>query len=101
MTHLVAKGLLLDLQILDNKARVAYKEAITFEWNAKHQLVPPDMHRPNRAERAICTFKDNFLAIFAGVDSVFPPYLWNLLLQQAELTLNLLRHTTLNPRICA
>jgi hypothetical protein len=48
-------------------------------------------------------FKDHFLAILAGVNSTFPlpPYLWDLLLPQAELTLNLLCQATLNPRISA
>jgi hypothetical protein len=101
MTRLAARGLSVDLQILDNEASAAYKDAITFKWNATFQLVPPDMHRRNRAERAIRTFKDHFLAILAGVDAAFPPYLWDLLLPQAELTLNLLRQSTLNPRISA
>jgi hypothetical protein len=57
------------------------------------------MHCQNRAECAIHTFKDHFLAILADADSAFPPYLWDLLLPQAELTLNLLRQATLNPRI--
>ncbi len=99
MTPLAARGLLVDLQILDNKASVPYKEAITLKWNAKFQLVPQDMHSQNRAERAICTFKDHFLAILAGVDSANPPNLWDLLLPQAKLTLNLLRQAMLNPRI--
>jgi hypothetical protein len=98
MMHLATWGLSIDLQILDNKASAAYKEAITFNWNAPFQLVPPDMHRRIWAERAIRTFKDHFLAILAGVDSAFPPYLWDLLLPQAKLTLNLLQHATLNPR---
>ncbi len=34
MTCLAARGLSFDLQILDNKASSAYKEAITFKWNA-------------------------------------------------------------------
>jgi hypothetical protein len=55
----------------------------------------------NWAEHAICTFKDHFLATLAGIDSAFPPYLWDLLLPQAELTLNLLRQATLNPKIIA
>jgi hypothetical protein len=99
MTRLAARGLSVDLQILDNEASSAYKEAITFKWNATFQLVPTDMHRRNRAERAIRTFKDNFLAILAGVDAAFPPYLWDLLLPQEELTLNHLWQSTLNPRI--
>jgi hypothetical protein len=101
MTGLSARGVLVDLQTHDNKASVAYKEAITFKWNAKFQLVPSDMHRQNRDERAVCTFKDHFMAILAGIYSAFPPYLWDLLLPQAELTLNLLRQAMLNPRIRA
>jgi hypothetical protein len=101
MTHLAAQGLLVDLQILDNKASVAYKHTITVTWQAKFQLVPPDMHPCNRAERAIRTFIDHFLSILGGVDAFFPPYLWDLLLPQAELTLNLLRQLALNPRISA
>jgi hypothetical protein len=99
MTCLAARGLLVDLQILDNEASAAYKHAITVTWQAKFQLVPPDMHRCNWAERAIRTFIDHFLSILAGVDASFPPYLWDLLLPQAELTLNLLRQLALNPRI--
>jgi hypothetical protein len=101
MTRLAAQGLSVDLQIPENKASATYKEAITFKWNATFQLVPPDMHHHNCAERAIHTFKDHFLAILAGVNSAFPPYLWDLLLPQAKRTLNLLRQATLNPQISA
>jgi hypothetical protein len=78
MTHLAARGLSVDLQNLDNKPSSSYKEAITFKWNTTFQLVPPDMHRQNWAEHAICMFKDHFLAILAGVNAAFPPYLWDL-----------------------
>jgi hypothetical protein len=101
MTQLTARGLAVDLQILDNEASAASKEANTFKWNTKFKLVPPDMHCRNQAERAIHTFKNHFLLILVGVDAAFPPYLWDLLLPQAELTLNLLRQATLNPRISA
>jgi hypothetical protein len=40
MTRLAACGLSIDLQILDNKASFAYKEAIIFKWNTTFQLVP-------------------------------------------------------------
>ncbi len=98
MTCLAARFFLVDLQILNNKASAAYKEAITFNWNAKFQLVPLDIHHQNRAECAICTFKDHFLAILAGIYSAFPQYLWDLFLPQAKLTLNL-HQAMLNPKI--
>jgi hypothetical protein len=96
MPCLVARGLAVDLQILDNEASAAYKRAITVTWQASFQLVPLNMHRCNQAEHAIRTFNDHFLAILAGVDSTFPPYFWDLLLPQAELTLNLLQQLALN-----
>jgi hypothetical protein len=99
MTCLAAHGLSMDLQILDNKASAAYKQAITFTWQAKFQLVPPDMHCCNHAERAIWTFKSHFLSILPGVDPSFPPYIWDRLLLQAELTLNLLQQSSFNPWI--
>jgi hypothetical protein len=48
-----------------------------------------------------CRPLSHFLAILAGVDAAFPPYLWDLHLSQAKLTLNLLRQSTLNPWISA
>jgi hypothetical protein len=54
MTRLAVRVLSVDLQILDNKASSAYKEAIVFKWNATFQLVPPDMHCHNWVERFIC-----------------------------------------------
>ena len=57
------------------------------------------MHRLNSAEREIRTFKAHFLAIFAGVYPYFPRRLWDHLLPQTELTLNLLRQATANPAI--
>jgi hypothetical protein len=101
MTRLTARGLSVDLNIRDNKASADFKRVITETWRAKIQLVPPDMHHRNKAERMICHFKNIFLSILAGVDAAFPPYLWDLLLPQAELTINLLRQATANPKISA
>ena len=61
------------------------------------QLVPPHMHRRNAAERAIHTFKAHFISILAGVSTSYPQNLWDLLLPQTELTLNLLRPSTVDP----
>ena len=55
------------------------------------------MHQSNAAEQAICTFKSHFIAILAGVAPYFPRNLWDLLLPQIELTLNLIRQSTLDP----
>ena len=59
------------------------------------------MHRRNLAERDICIFKAHFLAILSGVDPNFPKYMWDKLLVQTELTINLIRQVTLDPSMSA
>ena len=62
-------------------------------------LVPSDNHRRNLAERAIQTFKNHFKSILAGVDNSFPMRLWDRLLPQMILTLNLLQQSNGVPAI--
>ena len=101
MQRLKDKYLLVDLQVLDNECSKEYKKLMREKWRVTYQLIPPGMHRRNAAEKAIRTFKAHFLAILAGVADHFPCHLWDLLLSQAELTLNLLRQTSKNPKISA
>eukprot|EP00804_Cyclotella_cryptica_P025772 CCRYP_002950-RA/>CCRYP_002950-RA protein AED:0.35 eAED:0.35 QI:0/-1/0/1/-1/1/1/0/132 len=101
MTRLRDRGHLVEHQILDNKASKDYRHAITQEWKATYQLVPPNVHSANATKRAIRTFKAHFLSILAGIDPTFPNYLWDKLLPQTELTLNLLCQSTLAPAISA
>ncbi len=65
------------------------------------QLVPPGIHWRNAAERAIRTFKNHFIAALCSVDKNFPIHLWDQLLPQAEITLNLLRGSRINPKLSA
>ena len=101
MANITKRGHGVDLQILDNECSAAYKLQIEEKWGAKIQLVPPDVHRRNIAERAIHTFKAHFLYILAGVSDAFPNFLWDCLLPQTELTLNLLRQSNIAPSISA
>ncbi len=88
-TRLTANGMVKPTtHILDNEASEAYKAEI--RKNCTIQLVPPDNHRRNLAERAIQTFKNHFKAVIAGVDDSFPMHLWDRLLPQTVLMLNLL-----------
>ncbi len=43
MVQLAARGLLVDLNIRDNKASTDFKQVITESWKTKFQLVLPDM----------------------------------------------------------
>ena len=99
MKRLKGKDLLIDLPILDNECSKEYQANIQNRWKFQFQPLPPDMHRQNAAERAIQTFKAHLLAVLTGVAPDFPRHLWDLLLPQTEMTLNLLRQATYNPSI--
>jgi hypothetical protein len=88
------------LQILDNEALKALKNFFTVK-NIAYQLVPPHCHRRNAAERAIRTFKEHFVAGISSLDPSFPMNLWDRLLPQSEITLNLLWTSRLNPQLSA
>ena len=61
----------------------------------------PHLHRRNAAERAIHTFKAQFLSILSGADKSFHNYLWGKILPHAEVMLNLLRKSALSPAMSA
>jgi hypothetical protein len=65
----------------------------------EYQLVPPHCHRRNAAERSIPTFKEHFVAGLSSVDPTFPFHLWDIILPQAEITLNLLQISRLHPQL--
>ena len=65
------------------------------------QLTPPHIHRRNAAERAIQTLKNHFIAGLCSTDRQFPLHLWDRLLPQALISLNLLRSSRINPRLSA
>jgi hypothetical protein len=98
--ELTVKGFKPKLQTLDNEASTALKNFFTVN-DIDYQLVPPHCHRRNAAERAIRTFKEHFVAGLSSVDPAFPLHLWDRLLPQAEITLNLLRTSRLHPQLSA
>lgn len=55
------------------------------------QYVPPENHRANEAERAIRTWKNHFISTLCGMDPACPLAIWDYALEQAEITLNLMR----------
>ena len=57
------------------------------------ELTPVATRRTNKAERAIGTWKDHFIATLATV--------WEDFVEQAELTLNLMRVSPIHPSLSA
>ena len=93
------RGHKVEVRILDNEVSAEFKRVIVYNWGTTYQLVPPSVHRRNISEQDICSFKAHFLSVVAGVDPDFPKFMWDKLLVQTELTLNLLHQSTLNPII--
>ena len=85
---------------LDNETSRVLEE-YCHEQNISIQYVPPHNHRANRAERAIRTFKNHFIATLATADPTFPLKAWDELIPQAEMTLNMMRSSRINPVISA
>jgi hypothetical protein len=92
--ELAVKGFKQKLQTLDNEASIAFKNFFTVN-DITYQLVPPHYHRRNATKRAIRTFKEHFVAGLSSIEPAFPLHLWDRLLSQAEITLNLLRTSRL------
>ena len=61
-------------QVLDNEISKAYKTEIQ-ATNMTYQLVPPDDHHRNIAEKAIQTWKDHFVGVLSGTSDTFPLHL--------------------------
>jgi hypothetical protein len=95
-----SRGLKPQLQRLDNEASTALKTYMA-DQDVDFQLVPPHVHRRSAAERAIRTFKNHFIAGLCSTDRNFPLHLWDRLLPQALLSLNLLRSSRINPKLSA
>jgi hypothetical protein len=98
--ELVARGLKPKLMKMDNEASKLLKMYL-HQQNITFQLVPPYSHRRNAAERAIRSFKDHLIAGLCSTDKSFPMHLWERLLPQAVITLNMLRTSRINPKLLA
>jgi hypothetical protein len=97
---ITSRGFKPKLQTLDNEASTALKSFFT-ENDVEYQLVPPHCHRRNTAERAIPILKEHFVSGLASVDPDLPLHLWDHLLPQAEMTLNLLQKYRQHPQLFA
>ena len=101
MQRLQRAGIVPQKHFLDKEISVAMKDIIKDKYKTEMELVPPGCHRRNAAEVAIRNFKAHFLSVLAGTADDFPPSLWDRLLPQAEITVNLLRQSNATPNVSA
>jgi hypothetical protein len=98
--ELMARGLRPKLVKLDNEVSKLLKTYL-HQQNITFQLVPPYSHMRNSASRAIRSFKDHLIAGLCSTDKSFPMHLWDRLLPQAVIKLNMLRKSIINPKLSA
>ena len=67
----------------------------------EYELVPKGQHRRNIAEKAIQTWKATAIGVFSGMDPKCPLYLWDLMLPQIDMQVNLQRQSNTTPKISA
>jgi hypothetical protein len=94
-------GIIPKKHVLDNEVSENMKNHICNKCKFDMELVPPGCHQRNAAEVAIRNFKTHFLSVLAGVSNNFPPSLWDRLLPQTEITINLLRQSNATPTVSA
>ena len=95
---LVQKGFKPKLQKMVNEASKLLKEKI-IQNDCQYQLAPPYNHKTNPAERHIQAFKAHFISVLCTIDQKFPIYLWDKLLPQADITINMLRQSNTHPQL--
>ncbi|KAL7478588.1 hypothetical protein ACHAW6_004347 [Cyclotella cf. meneghiniana] len=87
--------------VLDNEISNNMKKHITERHKFNMELVPPGDHCFNAAKIAIRNFKAHFLSMLAGTAESFPMYLWDCLLSQTKITLNLMCQSNATPTVSA
>ena len=99
MDYLKKKGFKPKIHWLDNEV-VKGVQDYYLSNRIEFQFTPPIVHRCNAAEREIRTWKDHFISGLSSTHKDFPLYLWDILVPQDNITLNLLRkyrvHLTLS-----
>ena len=85
----------LDNEISDDLIQTIENNSLTY------QIASPGDHRINPAEKAIQIYKDHYIAGMSGADPLLPTNQWDTYIPQANITLNLLRESRINPNISA
>jgi hypothetical protein len=98
ISFLQSRGFKPLLQRLDNEATGTLQEFLV-ALDIDFQLAPPHVHCRNAAECAIRTFKNHFIAGMCSTNPDFPYNMWDKLIPQCLITLNLLQRSRINPQL--
>jgi hypothetical protein len=101
LLRLKRAGIVPKKHVLDNQVSENMKNHIRDMCKINMELVPPGCHQCNAAEVAIRNFKAHYLSVLAGVADDFPPSLWDCLLPQTKITINLIQQSNATPNVSA
>ena len=102
MQQLKAAGIIPRKHVLDNEFSTEFKQSIK-ENELEYEIVPKGKHRQNLAleERALQTWKAHTIGALSGVSATSPHGLWDELLPQPDMQVNLLRYSNIHPKVCS
>jgi hypothetical protein len=101
LLQLKRAGIVPTKHVLDNEVSEKMKNHIRDTCKLDMELVPPGCHRRNAAKVAIRNFEAHFLSVLAKVADNFSPNLWDWLLPQTEIKINLIRQSNATPNVSA
>jgi hypothetical protein len=90
LQQLKQAGIVPKKHILNNEVSKNMKNHIHDTHKFDMELMILGCHQRNAAEVAIRNFKAHFLSVLTGVSNNFPPSLWDQLLPQTKITINLI-----------
>jgi len=96
----ISAGTKSSIHILDKQCPQSLKDYMLVA-GVNYQLTPPGTHRYNFAEQSIRTANAHTISGLSSVHPCFPMHQWDQLIPQAEITLNLLRGSRMNPKLSA
>ena len=98
--YLTDRGFKPKLNVMDNQCSKTIQKFIESN-KANIQLVNPNNHQVNAAERAIQMWKNHWIAGLGTLDPNCPLQLWCQFIEQGQDTLNMLRTSRVNPKLSA
>ena len=98
MQLLKAAGIRPKKHVLDNECSTEFKQAIK-ENELEYELLPKGQNRRNISERALQTWRSHTIGALSGVSENSPLSLWDELLSQLDMQVNLLRFSNVNPKV--
>jgi hypothetical protein len=101
LLQLKCAGIVPKKHVLDNEVPENMKNHIRNTCKLDMELVPSGCHQRNAAKVAICNFKAHFLSVLAGIAENFSPSLWDRLLPQTEISINLIQQSNATPAVLA